>query len=71
SYTLPKPAHVNIKIYNIKGQLVETLVDENKPAGYHTVGWNVLEKSRMSSGIYFYKFEANDKVLIKKMIILR
>ncbi|MEA3475054.1 MAG: lectin like domain-containing protein [Candidatus Cloacimonadota bacterium] len=76
SYTLPKPAHVSIKIYNIKGQLVKTLVDENKPAGYHTVDWDVLEipasaGTGMSSGIYFYKFEAEGKTLIKKMILIR
>jgi len=68
SYTLPKPTHVSIKIYNIKGQLVKTLINENKPAGYHTIEWNA---KGLSSGIYFYKFEANDKVFIKKMIILR
>ncbi|MCK4357245.1 MAG: T9SS type A sorting domain-containing protein, partial [Candidatus Cloacimonetes bacterium] len=70
-YYLPKSTNVKILIYNLKGQLVKTLVDENKPAGYHTVEWNVLEKSGMSSGIYFYKFEAGDKTFIKKMILMR
>ena len=68
SYTLPKPAQVSIKIYNIKGQLVKILVNENKPAGYHTVEWNA---KGLSSGIYFYKFEAEGKTLIKKMILIR
>ena len=67
SYTLPKPAHVNIKIYNIKGQLVETLVDVHKPAGQYSVEWNAKD---MSSGIYFYKLTTDYKTFIKKMIIL-
>ncbi|MBL7086305.1 MAG: T9SS type A sorting domain-containing protein [Candidatus Cloacimonetes bacterium] len=71
NYSLPKSSNVNIQIYNLKGQLVKTLVDENKPAGYHTVEWNVPEKSEMSSGIYFYKLSTKDKTLIKKMILLR
>jgi len=68
SYSLCKASNVKIMIYNIKGQLVKTLVDAQKPAGYHTIECNA---KNMSSGIYFYKFEANDKVFIKKMIILR
>ncbi len=71
SYSLPYPGNVRLQIYNIKGQLVETLVDENKPAGYHSVEWNVLDKSGMSSGIYFYKLSTKDKTLIKKMILIR
>jgi len=68
SYSLPKTSNVKIMIYNIKGELVKTLIDRPMPAGIHTVDWNVED---MSSGIYFYKFEANDKVFIKKMILMR
>ncbi|MBC8525410.1 MAG: hypothetical protein ISS28_06465 [Candidatus Cloacimonetes bacterium] len=48
--------------------MVKTLVDSNKPTGYYTIEWNAKDRS---SGIYFCKFEANDKVFIKKMVILR
>ncbi|MCK4358714.1 MAG: T9SS type A sorting domain-containing protein [Candidatus Cloacimonetes bacterium] len=71
SYTLLRPSNIKIMIYNIKGQLVKTLVDAHKPAGYHTVEWNVPEKSGMSSGIYFYKLSTKDKTFMKKMILLR
>ncbi|MBC8527562.1 MAG: right-handed parallel beta-helix repeat-containing protein, partial [Candidatus Cloacimonetes bacterium] len=67
SYSLPKSGTVKIQIYNIKGQLVETLINENKPAGFHTVEWNAKD---MSSGIYFYKLSTKDKTFVKKMIIL-
>ncbi len=76
SYYLPKTSNVKITIYNIKGQLVKTLFDGFKPAGYHTVDWNVED---MSSGIYFYKLclhpdssgKAGDFQEVKKMILLR
>jgi len=67
-YCIPSSTKVKIQIYNLKGQLVGTLINEHKPAGYHTIDWNA---KGLSSGIYFYKFEAEGKTLIKKMIILR
>ncbi len=70
-YFLPRYTEVKIQIYNLKGQLVETLVNEYKPAGYHTIGWNFPENSGMSSGIYFYKLSTQDKTFIKKMIMMR
>ncbi|MCK4312373.1 MAG: T9SS type A sorting domain-containing protein, partial [Candidatus Cloacimonetes bacterium] len=68
SYSLPKASNVKIMIYNIKGQLVETLVDAQKPAGSHTVDWNVED---MSSGIYFYKLKSGNYNETKKMLLLK
>lgn len=68
NYGLPKPCKVRIEIYNIKGQLVKILVNEDKPAGYHTIECNAKD---ISSGIYFYKLSTEDKTIVKKMIILR
>jgi len=50
-YDLPKAANVSLKISNTLGQLVATLVDERKEAGYHTVQWI----AGVPSGIYFYR----------------
>lgn len=71
SYTLPKSSQVSLKIYNIKGQLVETLVGEVQQAGYHSVIWNVPEKAGISSGIYFYRITAGDFSDTKKCVILK
>lgn len=68
SYGLPKPDKVELQIYNIKGQLVQTLVNDNKPAGNHTVEWSA---ENMSSGIYFYKLSTNDTTLVKKMVLMQ
>ncbi|MCK4358533.1 MAG: right-handed parallel beta-helix repeat-containing protein [Candidatus Cloacimonetes bacterium] len=67
-YFLPKYTEVKIQIYNLKGQLVETIVDSNKPTGYYTIEWNAKD---MSSGIYFYKLSTKDKTFINKMILLK
>nr|MBC8527533.1 T9SS type A sorting domain-containing protein [Candidatus Cloacimonadota bacterium] len=69
-YDLPKDTHVNIQIYNVKGQLVKELVNGVETAGRKKIEWNVPEKSGMSSGIYFYRFSTRDKTFVKKMILL-
>ena len=68
SYSLAKPEQVKIQIYNLKGQLVETLIDENKPAGNYTLDWNAEE---MSSGIYFMKLLTKEKAVVKKLVIIK
>ncbi|MBL7086803.1 MAG: T9SS type A sorting domain-containing protein [Candidatus Cloacimonetes bacterium] len=67
-YYLPKSNNIKIQIYNIKGQLVETLVYEYKSAGYHTIEWDAKD---ICSGIYFYKFTTKDKIFIKKMMLMQ
>ncbi|MCK4340073.1 MAG: T9SS type A sorting domain-containing protein [Candidatus Cloacimonetes bacterium] len=68
SYSLPKSCNVKIQIYNVKGQLVETLVDEDKPAGIHYLIWKAKD---MSSGIYFYKIQTDKFSDIKKCLIMK
>lgn len=74
-YGLSSDSHVRLAIYNVKGQKVITLVDENQEAGYHTKIWNGLdEKSRkIGSGIYFYEIfvDDSDYTSVKKMILLK
>ena len=55
SYALPKEGIVSLKIYDVLGKEVATLVNENKLAGYYEVDFNA---SAFASGIYFYKIEA-------------
>ncbi|OPX25433.1 MAG: hypothetical protein B1H05_03850 [Candidatus Cloacimonas sp. 4484_140] len=68
SFSLPHPDKVKIQIYNLKGQLVETLLNENKPAGSHTLEWNA---ENASSGIYFMKLLTKEKTFVKKLIIIK
>ena len=68
SYALPKSCKVFLMIYNIKGQLVETLVNDFQQAGYYSVVWN-SEDAR--SGIYLYRITAGDFTDTKKCVILK
>lgn len=68
SFSIPERAHVSLKVYNILGQEVETLVDETRNAGEYRVAWQASDKA---SGIYFYRLSYQDKVLTKKMVLLK
>ncbi len=67
SFSLPHPEKVKIQIYNLKGQLVETLLDENMQAGSHSLEWNA---EKASSGIYFMKLLTKERAVVKKLIII-
>lgn len=62
-----------LKIYNILGQEVRTLVDEVKQPGYYTVTWNGRDHSgnEVASGAYFYRMKAGDFVATRKMLLLK
>jgi hypothetical protein len=67
-YNLPEQAHVNITIYDILGRKVETLVNENRQAGYHQVTWDAAEHA---TGIYFYRIVAGDFSESYKMTMIK
>lgn len=67
-YALPSQSKVNLTIFNLLGQKVETIVDEICPAGFYEVNWKA---NHYASGIYFYRIIAGEYVQTKKMIILK
>ncbi|MCK5128019.1 MAG: T9SS type A sorting domain-containing protein, partial [candidate division Zixibacteria bacterium] len=68
SYSVPERAHVNLRIFNILGQEVQILVDNTKEAGQYEINWDAKNSA---SGIYFYRLSYQDKVLTKKMTLLK
>ncbi|MDO9578545.1 MAG: carboxypeptidase regulatory-like domain-containing protein [Candidatus Cloacimonadales bacterium] len=62
-----------LAIYNVKGQKVKTLVNENLSLGFHSVVWNGKDDSgnEAASGLYFYKMKAGKYYSIKKMLLLK
>ncbi|NOX18013.1 MAG: choice-of-anchor A family protein [Chlorobi bacterium] len=68
AYDLPKDGFVELKVYNILGNEVATLVNENKSAGSYKINFNASE---LASGIYIYNIRANGFVASKKMILLK
>jgi hypothetical protein len=67
-YSLPKVSYVEIKVYNINGEIVSNLVNEVQTAGKHQV---CFDKNDIASGIYFYQIKAGNFTASKKMILLR
>ena len=73
-YSITNDANVSLEIYNIKGELVRTLVNEPQSAGYYKVIWNgkAYNNISVSSGIYFYRLKIDDKVVdTKKCLLLK
>ena len=68
SYALPKASRVKIGVYNILGQIVATLVDEQKDAGYHQVTLNGVS---LASGVYIYRMQADNFDSVKKLMLLK
>lgn len=66
-------AKVSLKIYNVAGQLVKTLVDEEKFPGEYGEMWNGKNEKNedVASGVYFYKLKVSDYVETKKMVLLK
>jgi Secretion system C-terminal sorting domain len=68
SWQSPAGSWQTLKIYDVLGNEVATLVDEYKPAGSYEVEWNA---SGLPSGVYFYQLKSGEFVSTKKMILLK
>ena len=67
-FSLPKSGFVSLKIYDALGKEVETLVSENMMAGYQEITYNA---SKLNSGVYFYRINANGFTDTKKMMLVK
>ncbi len=67
-YQIPKEEKVTLKVYDILGREVSTLVNEIKSAGIHEINFNA---SRLASGVYFYRITAGNYSDIKKIVLLK
>ncbi len=73
SYYLQEASDVEIKIYNIKGQIVKNFRYDHQISGYHEIVWNGKDNSgtKIPTGIYFYELEGEGKYMVKKMIMIK
>ena len=65
---MKKAGNVQLKVYNLKGQIVTNLVDEHKQAGKYSIIFNA---SNLASGIYYYRLEADGKKKTRKMLLIK
>lgn len=67
-YEVPRINYVTLKIFDVFGREVATLVDEIEEPGYKSVEWDAIG---VASGVYFYRLTAGDYVATKKMLVLK
>jgi hypothetical protein len=67
-YQVPKAGYVSLKIYDILGREVLTLVNENKIAGYYETGFNAV---RFPSGAYIYELRSDEFTSVRKMMLVK
>ena len=73
-YSIPKSAYVTLKVYDVLGRLVTTLVDGVKEASFYQVQWNA---TAVSTGVYFYRIEARSQdgsknfTSVKKLLLMK
>lgn len=76
SYAIPEDngqVAVRLNVFNIRGQLVRTLVDQSQGPGTYNVNWDGADSRgrRIGSGVYFYRLVAADFVSTRKMVVLK
>jgi len=72
-FAVKEPGQITINVYNNKGQLVKTLLNENKKAGNHSVIWNGTDNNgkSVSSGIYLYRMQTTGLSQTRKMMLMK
>ena len=71
-YQLPAPAHVRLEVFNLLGQRVATLVDEEQQAGLHTAAWNGTDAAGrpVAAGLYLYRLSGSGISGTRRMVLL-
>jgi hypothetical protein len=72
-FDLPRTVHVKLCVYNVKGELIATLLNQQMTEGRKEIAWSAKDNRgrAVASGIYFYRLVAGDFVQTKKMVLLR
>ena len=67
-FNIPQDNQVRLNVFNVLGEKVAELLNDNISAGYHSVNFDA---SHLNSGIYFYKLETNNFTQIRKMMLVK
>jgi len=72
-YAIPIDCHVRLSVYNVLGQKIRVLVDEQQSAGYKSVVWDGKDSQgqELTTGVYFYRIQAGDFVESRKMVLIK
>jgi hypothetical protein len=67
-FSIQKPGNVKLSVYNLLGQEIAILMNENMAAGSHSLQFDATD---LTSGLYFYRLESNQQMITKKMLLLK
>jgi len=72
-FSLARPSHVHIDVFDVLGRKVSTVVDQELKAGTYSTFWDGTDDSgkEVASGVYFYRLRAGDHAETKKMVLLK
>ncbi|NIR48145.1 MAG: T9SS type A sorting domain-containing protein [Phycisphaerae bacterium] len=72
-YALPQPRFVTLRVYNVQGQEIVTLVEKEQLAGRYQVQWDGLDRrgAPVAAGLYFYRLEAGEFRAVRRMVLLK
>ena len=68
SFSMPETAHVTIEIFNVTGQRIATLINEQRDAGHHTIAF---DGSRLASGVYTYRMQTENFIKTRKFTLIK
>jgi predicted outer membrane repeat protein len=73
NFQLKESSLINLEIYNARGQMIRTLLQENLPSGEHSILWNGKDEqgNTLNSGIYFYRIQSASTTSVNKMILMK
>ena len=73
SFTIMEDQEVELNIFDIKGNLINSLLNGNIQSGNHSIEWNAIDENGMlvPAGIYFYSLQTNQQVLTRKMVLMK
>ena len=71
-YQLPTAAHARLEVFNVLGQRIETLVNEERPAGVHTAVWDATDAAgqAVAAGVYIYRLSGEGVELTRRMVLV-
>ena len=72
TFYLPRSAHARLRVFEVSGRLVSTLVDGPAEAGYHTVRWGPSSgRERIASGVYYASLESEGERRTLRLVVLK
>ena len=73
SFALPNDGKVKVEVYNIRGQKVATILDDNLQKGHHSVVWKGVDGNgkAVGSGVYLYRIQTEREALTAKMVLMK